>query len=348
MLQKGVFAAKNTILPQLHLVVSCCKGLFKNSYQGQILFNTKTICNFGEEVVSIILIIDLNMNKIIKIVSLLFLICFMVSCSTKTKQERKKSITVSILPQKTFVKKIAGEEYAVNVLIPPGANPATYSLIPSQLTGIEGAAVWFRIGYIGFEYSWKDKISELNPAMKVVDLSEGLDLIKKNDPEGNITGIDPHTWLSPSCVKIMAGKIKDVLTELNPEAAQTYKINYLKFVKEIDQLHVQLMNIFHDVQGKKIIVYHPSLSYFARDYGLEQFSLEPGGKEPTPQTMVHLMKMAKDDEIKVIYIQGEVDKDQAQVFADETGGSIIQLAPLDPYWSENLLSMAKIIRKNLQ
>ncbi|KAF0238356.1 MAG: zinc transport system substrate-binding [Prolixibacteraceae bacterium] len=274
------------------------------------------------------------------------------SCNSKKTKigEPENFITVSILPQKTFVEKIAGNDFVVNVLIPPGTSPAAYTLLPSQLEEISKSVIWFRIGYIGFEHSWKDKIEQANANMKVVDLSEGLDLITQGTMQhgGHIhpVGVDPHIWLSPILVKQMSKRILDELSALNPGQSAKYKTNYLEFVKEIDQLNLEISNKLKPFEGRKIIVFHPSLSYFVRDYGLLQFSLESGGKEPTPQRMAELIDLAKNEKIKVIYIQGELDRDHAKVFAEEVDGKIIQVRPLDPAWAENLMEMANIIVDN--
>jgi zinc transport system substrate-binding protein len=274
------------------------------------------------------------------------------SCSSKKTQneEPSKFITVSILPQKTFVKKITGDDFVVNVLIPPGTSPAAYTLLPSQLEEISKSAIWFRIGYIGFEQSWQDKIAQANSKMKVVDLSEGLDLIaqvkEQHGDHFHLSGVDPHIWLSPVLVKEMAKRILDEVSKLNPEQSVKYKTNYLEFVKEIDQLNIEIANKLKPFEGRKIIVFHPTLSYFARDYGLLQYSLESGGKEPTPQRMKELIDISKKENIKVMYIQGELDRDHARVFAEEVGGEIIQVRPLDPAWAENLMEMTNIFVGN--
>lgn len=275
------------------------------------------------------------------------------SCGSKKPAETKSTkpvITVSILPQKTFVEKITGNDFNVNVLIPPGNSPAAYTLLPSQLKDIANSAVWFRIGYIGFEYSWKEKIQQANTKMQVVDLSEGLDLIasslEQHGDHVHMEGVDPHIWLSPVLVKQMSKKILDVVSTINPEKAADYKANYLSFVKEIDQLNIKIKNSLANYQGKKIIVFHPSLSYYARDYGLEQYSLESGGKEPTPQHLAKVVDLAKKENLKVIYIQSEFDREHARVFAEEIDGEIIQVRPLDPAWADNLLEMTQIFIDN--
>ncbi len=287
-----------------------------------------------------------------KTVLLLIIAVVLFSCNSKkaNKNEAGNVITVSILPQKTFIEKIAVDDFKVNVLIPPGASPAAYSLLPSQLIDVAKSAVWFRIGYIGFEYSWKDKIAQANTDMKVVDLSEGLDLIAdKTEQHGDhvhMQGVDPHIWLSPVLVKQMAKKILDELLILKPEKRIEYEKNYLKFAKEIDKINIEIKDKLKEFQGKKIIVFHPSLSYYARDFGLEQFSLETGGKEPTPKQLARVVEVAKKENLKIIYIQSEFDLEHARVFADEINGEIIQVWPLNPEWEDNLIKMTNIFIDN--
>lgn len=288
-----------------------------------------------------------------KIISILAVFVVVVSCSSNKSSEKKQEsnvITVSILPQKTFVEKIAGDDFEINLLIPPGSSPAAYTLLPSQLKDISRSAVWFRIGYIGFEHSWKDKIAQANTNMKVVNLSEGLDLIaEKEERHGDhvhLDGVDPHVWLSPILAKQMAKRILDELIDLKPEKTSEYKANYMRFVKECDQLNIDIKNKLKPYAGQKFIVFHPSLSYYAREYGLEQYSLESGGKEPTPQQLKNVVDLAKKENIKIIYIQSEFDREHARVFAQEIGGDIIQVWPLNPAWEENLRNMTDILVDN--
>jgi zinc transport system substrate-binding protein len=284
---------------------------------------------------------------------LLMLSVILFSCNTKKQKKEetgKPVVVVSILPQKTFVEKIGGNDFDVNVLIPPGASPEAHTLLPSQLRDIAKSSVWFRIGYIGFEQSWKDKIMQANKDMKVVDLSEGLDLIAEKEEQhgdhAHVDGVDPHIWLSPKLVKQLSEKIMEVLTDLNPEKGPEYKANYLRFVKEIDQLNIEISTALKPYKGRKIITFHPSLSYYARDYQLDQYSLESGGKEPTPQHMARVVDIANQENIRVIYIQSEFDRDHARVFAEEIDGKVIQVAPLSPEWEDNLREITNIFIDN--
>jgi len=93
-------------------------------------------------------------------------------------------------------------------------------------------------------------------------------------------------------------------------------------------------------------VFPPSLSYYARDFGIEQYSLETGGKEPTQQKLAEVVKVARKENLKIIYIQSEFDLEHARVFAEEIDGEIIQVWPLNPAWEENLMEMTNIFVEN--
>ncbi len=287
-----------------------------------------------------------------KIVLFFAITILFASCVSKNKNGTPETgvITVSILPERTFIEKIAGDDFEVNVLIPPGASPAAYTLLPSQLKDISRSALWFRIGYIGFEHSWKDKIAQANTNMKVVNLAEGLDLIadeiEQHGDHVHAEGVDPHVWLSPTLVKQMSKRILDELILLKPERAEVYKANYSQFMTECDEIHAELTERLQDYKNRKFIVFHPSLSYYAREYGLDQYSLESGGKEPTPQHLKNVVDMAHKENIKIIYIQSEFDREHARVFAEEIGGDIIQVWPLNPEWADNLRHMTDLLIEN--
>lgn len=270
-------------------------------------------------------------------------------CGNPGSRNPKPVVLVSILPQKTFVEKIAGDLVTVSVLIPPGANPTTHTLLPAQMEEIAAAATWLRMGYVGFELSWADKITAANPDMKVVDLSERLPLIAGNQGDGHSapTGVDPHTWLSPSLVKIMAERIRNELSEMFPANSGEIEKRYHLFLATVDSTDNAVRDLLSGKEGKTFISFHPSLSYFAREYHLVQLSLEQGGKEPTPAHMAFLTGKARESGIKSIFIQSDFDQELARVFAEEINGTIVKVNPLSPEWDANLMEIARLLSESL-
>ncbi len=244
--------------------------------------------------------------------------------------ERKKVITVSILPQRYFVKKIVGEDYKINVMLPPGASPAAYDPTPKQLRELTDSIIYFRIGYIPFEKNYIEKFRNLNPRMKIIDLSNGVDLIKKGK------AIDPHIWLSPKMVKIEVENIMKAMVLLNPQKSEEYKKNYIKFKKDLEELDEKITRELRDLKSNNFLVYHPSWTYFARDCNLNQIAIEVDGKEPTPKNIKDIIDLAKKEEIKMIIVQKQMSIQSAEMIAQEINGEVIQLDPLAENWYENM------------
>jgi zinc transport system substrate-binding protein len=274
------------------------------------------------------------------------------SCRTGGIVPDKPVVSVSIIPQQYFIEQLAGDLAEVNVLVPPGASPATYEPTVSQLGKLEQSAVYMRIGYIGFEQSWMDNFSAVNPEMKLVDLSEGVDVIKDDSgPEedqhghshkGHVHhGTDPHIWMSVRNARIIVRNIHRELLLLFPEKKE-YLDNRLKqFSNTIDSLDQAISGRLESLENRKFMIYHPALTYYARDYGLEQISLEKEGKSPSPSHLKKLSDQALQEGIDIILIQSQFDSDNAKIIARETGSEIIQFDPLDQNWSEQMYYIAE-------
>ncbi|MGQ7868977.1 metal ABC transporter solute-binding protein, Zn/Mn family [Sunxiuqinia sp. sy24] len=273
----------------------------------------------------------------------LIALVFLGACSTP-KTSDKNLLTVSILPQKYFVEKIAGDLVEVQVLVPPGASPSTYSLLPSQMKDLSRSLAWLRIGKIGFEDAWHEKIEQGNPHLKVVDTSADADWIadeiEQHGDHVHAHGVDPHIWMSPAEARKIAALTHKALVSLFPDEASSFKQNYELFLTEIDLLDEQLLSQFDGLKSRKFLIFHPALTYLARDYDLEQISLELEGKEPSAKYMSQLVKHARDVGIRVVFIQKEFDQENARQLADELQGEVVQLDPLNENWEQELRNIA--------
>jgi zinc transport system substrate-binding protein len=101
---------------------------------------------------------------------------------------------------------------------------------------------------------------------------------------------------------------------------------------ELDSLHGHITGMLSPYQSKGFMIYHPALTYFARDYHLEQYPLEIGGKTPSPAHMKWMTDLGKEKQISAIFLQKQFDRRNAEVLAGEIGAKIIRIDPLDPDW----------------
>ena len=275
-----------------------------------------------------------------------------------------KEVTVSVLPQKYFVEKIAGDKIMVNVMVAPGSSPATYEPKTSQMKLLSNSVAYFAID-VPFEDVWLEKFKNANKNMLIVDTADGIEKLPiaahhhedekehdedKHDKDGKHEhedhehgGLDPHIWLDPLLVKIQAKNIYEALVKIDSENTSFYKTNFEKFENELDALNSQIENILKPFAHKAFMVFHPSWGYFAKRYEIEQIAIEVQGKEPKPAQLIELVEEAKKHDIKIVFVSPQFSQKGAKTISKSINGNVAVINPLSEKWEENLIKVANDI-----
>ena len=264
----------------------------------------------------------------------IFIIAKIENTPTNT-TDKKINIMVSILPQIEFVENIGKDRVSVSAMIPLGFSPATYEPDIEQLKKLSKANLYIRIGYIPFEKAQMKRLADLNPKMKVIDSSKRIEIYES----------DPHIWMSPRLVKIQVENIYLALVEIDPANKDFYEKNKNEYLAKLDNLDSELKNAFSEMQGKKILVFHPAFGYLARAYGFEQIAIEIEGKEPSAENLANIIDIAKKEDIKTIFIQKQFSQKSAEAIATQINGAVVSLDPLAEDYIENLRRIGEEIRK---
>ena len=297
---------------------------------------------------------------------------FIVILAASESAEGKIAIFVSILPQKYFVQQIGKNLVDIQVMVQPGASPASYEPKPRQMAAIAKTQIYFSIG-VPFEGAWLNKIASSNPNMMVVHTDHGIQKIpmadhhhhagetdhqqsdqqpeneREHDKNRRDPGIlDPHIWLSPPLVRIQARTILVALQTVDPAHRSDYEANYTAFIAEISKLDAELKDIFSAKHGRQFMVFHPAWGYFADTYGLKQIPVELEGKNPKPAQLKELIEYANHNDINVIFVQPQFSAKSAEVIARGIGGQVVFADPLAEAWSANLRKVAREIKTALR
>jgi len=198
----------------------------------------------------------------------------------------------------------------------------------------------------------EDHEEDMHEEEHIEDLEEDMheeEHIENHDGHVHeVGGKDPHLWLSPKRVKEMVIIIRDELIELDPEHKIAYETNAEAYLKEINTLDDQLLEITSNLKNRSFIMYHPSLGYFADDYNLKMVAIEANGKKATVEQMSEVIDFAKNNSIKVILYQEEFDSSQANTVANEIGGKALKINPLDYNYTEQMVSIGETLEEILQ
>jgi zinc transport system substrate-binding protein len=302
----------------------------------------------------------------LKILTLNFSILCLLLYSPFCNATDKQTVFVSIVPQKFFVQQISKDLVHVEVMVQPGASPATYEPKASQMARLATSEAYFSIG-VPFEKAWLGKISAVNPHIKIIHTERNIEKIampshhhnemdagqhidgdrSEQDHPGD-TVLDPHIWLSPTLVKKQAAVIVEGLKSLDPEHAMDFDSNYHLFLDKINALDAEIRATLRDSRGLRFMVFHPSWGYFAKDYGLIQIPIEIEGKTPKPAQLVELIRLARKDNIRVIFAQPQFSQKSAEVVAREIEGKVIFADPLAEDWITNLRNVTEKIKLALK
>ena len=279
---------------------------------------------------------------------LISILLLTVSCTGKQGKEDAPTLTVTIEPLRYFTEAIAGDKFQVVSIVPKGANPEIYDPTPQQLVELARSKAYLRIGHIGFEQAWAERLQANTPKLPFYDMSQGVDLIHEIHPHahthGNIDGVEPHIWNSVSNARIISSNICKALSEIDPDN-QTYYQTRLDSLQQVINRTEREMQSYLTNADYCFLIYHPALSYFARDYSLQQISIEEGGKEPSPSHLQELMKTCKQKQVRVVFVQQEFDQRNAEVIAQELGLKIVPIHPLSYDWNKEMIHIAKSLSK---
>lgn len=215
---------------------------------------------------------------------LLIALLALVSCGRRTPgSSAERVITVTIPPFEWFVEQIGGDDFLVNVLLPPGADHHIWEPLPAQINALSGSEALIMNGQLGFEHAWMDRFMQVNPGMKVLDLSRNIEVIKTEDAdqddgdhEGHDHahgGPDPHYWMSTSAARIMARDIRNFLTELNPASAEKYDSNLAAVNRRITEVDSLVRAALGHDPHRTVMIFHPALATWAAITGLNRCHL---------------------------------------------------------------------------
>jgi zinc transport system substrate-binding protein len=259
--------------------------------------------------------------------------------SLTAKEEGHPSVLVSVAPHKFFVEKIAGNTVDVILMVPAAASAHTYEPTPRQMLAASKAQLWFRIGET-FENRAIQALRSHRPDLIIVDMRQGLDLIAEGCCHHHAS-LDLHFWLSARLAKKQAETIAQALSQAYPQHQELYAKNLKKFHEELDQLDQDIQTILLSISNRNILVSHPAYAYFCRDYDLRQFSIEFEGKDPTPQQLTKVLKLAKDLKIRTIFIQMQYNNKGARLIAEQIGAKVVTLDPYSEQFYESMLEIAR-------
>jgi zinc transport system substrate-binding protein len=264
--------------------------------------------------------------------------------SVDAEQRGRLTIVAAFYPLQFVAQRVAGDPAKVTSLTQPGAEPHDLELTPRQVANLTTASLV--IYQKGFQPAVDEAVvqsgnSELIDTSTVVPLRPLSTIEDDHDhgpgaePDG--PEMDPHVWLDPMSVSVVARTVQERLTTLDPDHAAEYSRN-------TDALHKQLVSLDRSFRAglrhcirTEFMTTHAAFGYLAARYHLTQIAISglSPDSEPSPARIAEVQREARDHQLSTIFYETLVSPAVAQAIADDLGLATDVLDPVEGITSQS-------------
>lgn len=195
-----------------------------------------------------------------------------------------------------------------------------YTLTTEDMKKVENADIFISNG-LGME-NFISKILESNSDMKVIDSSNNLEKVISNGIEENA-----HIWTSIDNYILQVQNIAEELKTADAKNAEVYTQNAQKYVDELNKLNEEYKSKLAKLNGEKAICLNEAFEYMGQELGMEMITIKTDHEESAISAgmLKSVINKVKEDDIKIIIIDKNDSKTNAETIANETGAKILEL-----------------------
>lgn len=257
---------------------------------------------------------------------------------SSTTAEGKLKVIAAFYPLELVAATIGGNRVSVENVTAAGVEPHDLELTPSQVVRLDGADLLLFIS--GFQPALEEAAQQSSPAQSLDVLTiDGLNPIKATEEGHSHDGatkdseesllIDPHMWLDPQRLAIIADAVTKTLSQIDPAGANYFRENQEQFALQLGELNDEFTEGLASCERTLIVTSHAAFGYLADAFGLKQESISglSPESEPTPKRLAQIGRQAKADGTTTIFFETLASPKVAQTLAQDLN---IVAAVLDP------------------
>lgn len=277
-----------------------------------------------------------------KICALIAAAALLTLTGCASKEASEKPLLVASVPQIAEVlEQVAGSGFEVVTVIDGNADVETYEPSPAVMRKVSAAEALFSTGTLPFEAAIDREVPAQAHRLRLVDEVEVI-----RGTHGHELEEDPHLWASLANLSALAAAIPPLLAEIVPDSAEAYQARAAALQAEMAALAAQADSLLAAAGRPAFGIWHPSLSYFARDYGLEQIAVGAEHRELTPRQMAQAVEHLREHGVKVLFYDNPAKASAVQAIAAEAGAEAVLMPGYEAPYYPALLRIAEQLSTN--
>lgn len=247
-----------------------------------------------------------------------------------------REVVAAFYPLAWVTERVAGEEWTVTNLTSAGGEPHDLELSIEATAAVSDADLVVLLD--GFQPAVDDTV-DTNATGAVLDAGDVVDLRPTTDhadehqddeDEHGHGDLDPHFWLDPARMAVLAEAVGAELAELDPDDARAYRRNATELGSELDRLDRELTDGLTGCERDLVVVTHDAFGYLTK-YGL-RFEAITGlspDAEPTPANLARLSDLIEDEGLTTVFSERLASSAMADALANDLGVTTATLDPLE-------------------
>lgn len=276
----------------------------------------------------------------------------LMSCKSPGQRGGRPVVVATIPPLQSLVADIAGDSVEVRCLTGMSADPETFDPSIAVMCDLYSSQMMLSVGTLQFERQLTARLADEAPGIRVVAVADsvprlyGTHVHDSGDGAGHHShhgDADPHVWTSARSLSRMTRPVADALAQLDPANGAYYHRRADSISARLDSLDADIARRLAGYAGDTLLVWHPALSYYARDYSLHQLALGVEGKEGSVAAMRRTFDASGGPRVRALFYHSPSDRSRAEAVGADVGLHPTLMMPMDPDYYNQLITITDAI-----
>ncbi len=250
---------------------------------------------------------------------------------TSGEPDTRLKVVTTVSPITSIVENIAGSRILLEGVVPEGVNSHTFEPTPSTAKLMAEADLIIINGLFLEEPTLA--LAESNKKDRAVILSLGDQTVTPDEWQFDFTFPEsagqpnPHLWPDPNLGLRYAELVQGQLAAMDPDNATYYADNLERFRSRVNQMDQAIRTAVATVPepNRKLLTYHDSWAYFARQYGMEVIgAVQPSNfSQPSAREVAQLIDQVKNLGLPAVFGSEVFSSDVLEAIASEANAQFV-------------------------
>ena len=246
-------------------------------------------------------------------------------------EDTRLKVVTTVSPITSIVENIGGPRISLEGVVPEGVNSHTFEPTPSMAKLMAGADLIIINGLFLEEPTLA--LAESNKKDDAVILALGDRSVTPDEWQFDFTFPEsaghpnPHLWPDPNLGLRYAELVQDRLAALDPDNAAYYAGNLEIFRGKVEKMDQAIRAAVATVPegNRKLLTYHDSWAYFAKQYGMEVIgAVQPSNfSQPSVREVAELIDQVKELGLPAVFGSEVFSSDVLEAIASEADAQFI-------------------------